>query len=68
MKMATTSFMSARFTGFDMPMKLLSRTLLLMLCCLLSQVSTAAEEVGEVAYSRGVLTGQVDGQQPRIIA
>jgi len=60
--------MSARFTGFDMPMKLLNRTLLLMLCCLLSQVSPAAEEVGKVAYSRGVLTGQVDGQQPRIIA
>ena len=49
-------------------MKLLNRTLLIILGCLLSQVSPAAEEVGKVAYSRGVLTGQVDGQQPRIIA
>jgi hypothetical protein len=27
----------------------------------------AADEVGEVTYSRGVLTGQVDGEQPRLI-
>ena len=28
----------------------------------------AATEVGEVAYSRGVLTGQIDGEAPRLIA
>ena len=27
----------------------------------------AAEEVGEVTFSRGVLTGQIDGGQPRLI-
>ena len=30
--------------------------------------ASAAVEVGEVAYSRGVLTGQIDGELPRIIA
>ncbi len=34
----------------------------------MSLASMAAVEVGEVTYSRGVLTGQVDGNQPRLIA
>jgi hypothetical protein len=34
----------------------------------LSLPAPAATEVGEVAYSRGVLTGQIDGEPPRLIA
>jgi len=34
---------------------------LMVLTCL------AAEEVGKVTFSRGVLTGQLDGEQPRLI-
>ncbi len=33
----------------------------------LASASLAAVEVGEVSYSRGVLTGQIDGEQPRLI-
>lgn len=38
-----------------------------MLGLLLSLPGLAAVEVGEVTYSRGVLTGQVDGEPPRLI-
>ena len=48
-------------------MKLLIRAIVL-LGFLLSEVGLAAVEVGSVAYSRGVLTGQIDGEQPRLIA
>jgi hypothetical protein len=41
---------------------------ILLLGALLSEISLAAEAIGTVAYSRGVLTGQVDGEQPRLIA
>ena len=34
---------------------------------LASQAGIAAVEVGEVSYSRGVLTGQIDGAEPRLI-
>ncbi|HUV23265.1 MAG TPA: FecR family protein [Gammaproteobacteria bacterium] len=47
-------------------MTLLIRTIVI-LGALLSQASLAAVEVGTVAYSRGVLTGQVDGESPRLI-
>jgi hypothetical protein len=40
---------------------------IVILAALLSQASLAAEEVGTVAFSRGVLTGQVDGEPPRLI-
>ena len=39
--------------------------LVLGLC--LVQAASAAVEVGEVSYSRGLLTGQIDGGQPRLI-
>lgn len=38
-----------------------------LLGSVLSLSCLAAVEVGEVAYSRGVLTGQVGGEQPRLI-
>ena len=41
---------------------------IVILGVLLSEASLAAEEIGTVAYSHGVLTGQVDGEQPRLIA
>lgn len=34
---------------------------------LLSQAGVAAVEVGQVSFSRGVLTGQIDGAEPRLI-
>jgi hypothetical protein len=40
----------------------------LPLLLLISFSSNAAVEVGEVSYARGLLTGQVDGQSPRIIS
>ena len=49
-----------------MAVTLLMRTIVI-LAALLSQASLAAEEVGTVAFSRGVLTGQVDGEPPRLI-
>jgi hypothetical protein len=41
---------------------------IVILGALFSGACLAAAEIGTVAYSRGVLTGQVDGEQPRLIA
>ena len=45
----------------------LKRIFVILLPALFCQAGMAADEVGQVTYSRGVVTGQVDGQQPRII-
>ena len=44
------------------------RLVLGLLAASLSGASLAAIEVGSVTYSRGVLTGQLDGERPRLIA
>ncbi len=44
-----------------------SRILIGALAASLGSAAIAAVEVGEVSYSRGVLTGQIDGEQPRLI-
>ena len=49
-------------------MKTFNRYLIGILALVLSQPGFAAVEVGQVTYSRGVLTGQIDGEQPRLIA
>jgi hypothetical protein len=49
-------------------MRIADKLLLLVLGLGFSLAGSAAVEVGEVAYSRGVLTGQLDGEPPRIIA
>jgi len=48
-------------------MRKLSRLIIGLLLTLISLAGFAAVEVGEVTYSRGVLTGQIDGSSPRII-
>jgi hypothetical protein len=48
--------------------RLTDKLLFALLALGLSLPAPAATEVGEVAYSRGVLTGQIDGQPPRLIA
>ncbi len=48
-------------------MKIRSAAALGVLGITLSLASFAAVEVGEVSYSRGVLTGQLDGEPPRLI-
>lgn len=45
----------------------LNRLIGISLICLSSNSLWAAVEVGEVGFSRGVLTGQVDNQAPRIL-
>jgi hypothetical protein len=40
---------------------------LLMFTLMFSSAVMAAEEVGEVGFARGVLTGQIDGEPPRIL-
>ena len=59
--MATVNFTSARCTGFEMMKTLPLQAVFLVLGVFLGQPGLAAVEVGEVAYSRGVLTGQIDG-------
>lgn len=44
-----------------------ARILIGALAASLGSAAIAAVEVGEVSYSRGVLTGQIDGEQPRLI-
>lgn len=46
---------------------LLAKLLIGLLGAGLSLAGLAAVEVGEVTFSRGVLTGQIDGEQPRLI-
>lgn len=48
-------------------MKILNSLIIGLLGVGLSLASMAAVEVGEVTFSRGVVTGQIDGEQPRII-
>ena len=48
-------------------MKILYRLIIGSLAAALSCASLAAVEVGEVTFARGVVTGQIDGEQPRII-
>jgi hypothetical protein len=48
-------------------MKILYRLIIGSLAAVLSCASLAAVEVGEVTFARGVVTGQIDGEQPRII-
>ncbi len=48
-------------------MKILNRIIVGLLGAGLSLASLAAVEVGEVTYSRGILSGQLDGEQPRLI-
>ncbi|MDH3534334.1 MAG: FecR family protein [Gammaproteobacteria bacterium] len=48
-------------------MNILCRIIIVMLGVGISLPSLAAVEVGEVTYSRGLLTGQIDGEPPRII-
>ena len=48
-------------------MKMINRLLIGLLCAGMSLASGAAVQVGEVTYSRGVLTGQIDGEPPRLI-
>ncbi|MEM7562127.1 MAG: FecR family protein [Pseudomonadota bacterium] len=48
-------------------MKMPRPLLFAILATCVSSASLAATQVGEVSYSRGVLTGQIDGQQPRLI-
>ena len=47
--------------------RIADKLLIVLLGLGLGWPALAATEIGEVAYSRGVLTGQVDGQQPRLI-
>lgn len=49
-------------------MKILTKLVIGILGAGLSLVSLAAVEVGEVTFARGVVTGQIDGEPPRIIA
>ena len=49
-------------------MKILIRLMFGLLGMITSLGGLAAVEVGQVTYSRGVLTGQLDGEQPRLIA
>jgi len=48
-------------------MKILNSLIIGLLGIGLSLASLAAVEVGEVTFSRGLVTGQIDGEQPRII-
>lgn len=48
-------------------MKIPDRIIFGLLAIGLSFASAAAVEVGEVTFSRGVVTGQIDGEQPRLI-
>ena len=48
-------------------MKIFAKVSIGLLGAVLSLCSVAAVEVGEVTFARGVLTGQVDGEQPRLI-
>ncbi len=49
-------------------MKILISLIIGLLSAVNSVAAVAAVEVGQVTYSRGVLTGQIDGEQPRLIA
>ncbi|MCP4876392.1 MAG: FecR domain-containing protein [Gammaproteobacteria bacterium] len=48
-------------------MKVFNKLIMGILCAGASFACLAAVEVGQVSYVRGVVTGQIDGQQPRII-
>ncbi len=48
-------------------MKILRQLIIGLLAAGLSPAGLAAVEVGEVTFARGVVTGQIDGEQPRII-
>ena len=48
-------------------MKILRQLIIGLLAAGLSSAGLAAVEVGEVTFARGVVTGQIDGEQPRII-
>jgi hypothetical protein len=48
-------------------MKILKQLIIGLLAAGLSFTSQAAVEVGEVTFARGVVTGQIDGEQARII-
>ncbi len=48
-------------------MTILYRLMIGLLAAAASCASLAAVEVGEVTFARGVVTGQIDGQPPRII-
>lgn len=45
----------------------MDKVLIFLLCAALSPLAWAAAEVGEVSYSRGVLTGQVESEAPRLL-
>lgn len=49
-------------------MKILIKLIIGLLGSVTGFACAAAVEVGVVNYSRGVLTGQIDGEQPRLIA
>ena len=48
-------------------MKIYTTLFIGLLAAVTSFGAVAAVEVGEVTFSRGVLTGQIDGEQPRLI-
>ena len=48
-------------------MKIYTTLIIGLLAAVTSVGASAAVEVGEVTFSRGVLTGQVDGEPPRLI-
>ena len=48
-------------------MKLAANIAIGLLSSFMCLPGLAAVEVGEVSFSRGVLTGQIDGEQPRLI-